>query len=462
MVSIDIGGSAFLTTRPEVIAASKDGVAWTEGPLWLDDRLLFSDTVEGSLWEYSNVTGLRRVLRNAGGCAGPTASLADRPLLSRFEEELRKDHTYCPDGQLEPGPNGNAFDNRTGLVIGAQHGGRRVVRRDPATLEVVDVLASSHRGVPLNSPNDVAVHPADGAIHFTDPYYGFLEIAKLPLGDHSYTSDKSALGYAGVYRVAAPKHVGGADPQSPTLLTTELERPNGIAFEPSADASGRHAMWVSECCQGHARTCPANTARWVRFLPAGDAERADGRHYVRDRMVSWSRAGGGGGCADGFAMLARPHRPTLLIGACPMGVCVIDTSLIGDAAMIQHVEFTHRTSNVAVGADNYVYVTGEGHLWRLPLARDMHEVPWASHEDIITATTHPHNAIMNDYRDTVPANVEYPPQHLEHIEMTPWGEAPWSEAHQAEGLSTRFGESGGAGRLGAPQSEDRWDDPDRD
>jgi hypothetical protein len=148
--------SIFLTHEPVVLATSKDGLAWTEGPAWLDGRLIFSDTVEESLWEYSDERGLRRLVEHAGGCPGPSAAMHDRVVATLHEERLRRDHTYCPAGQLEPGPNGNTVDNRTSLLVQAQHGGRRVVRRDLSSFAVTDVLASSYGGLPLNSPNDVA------------------------------------------------------------------------------------------------------------------------------------------------------------------------------------------------------------------------------------------------------------------------------------------------------------------
>ena len=46
-----------------------------------------------------------------------------------------------------------------------------------------------------------------------------------------------------------------------------------------------------------------------------------------------------------------------------------------DHAVIEYVPFTHRVSNVALGGDNRLYVTGEGHLWRLPLAGDAWDSP---------------------------------------------------------------------------------------
>lgn len=368
--------SVFFTHYPEVLASAKDGIAWTDGPLWLGDRLLFSDTIEGSLWAYSASAGLQRQLPDAGGCPGPSAALHDRVVATLHEERLRERHTYCPASMLAPGPNGNVLENSTGLIVSAQHGARRVVRRKASTLEITDVLSCSYGGLPLNGPNELAVHPRDGSIYFTDPFDGFLEIGKRPLGDHNYTSDKSALGFAGVYRVPPPPRVGAADAARPELVTAVLERPSGIGFEPAGTsaegADDEHAMWVSECCQGHAESCPPATARWHRYVPVDGKPHAN---YTRERTVEWARPGGGGGCAGGFTLLARPQRSTLLVGACPLGVCVVDVER-DDHAMVEYVEFPHRTTNVALApGDHHLYVTGEGHLWRLPLAKDLFERP---------------------------------------------------------------------------------------
>ena len=65
-------GSIFLNREPEILASPQDGIAWTEGPVWAarnDWRLLFSDTVEGSLWAWNAVEGLKRLRHYAGGCS---------------------------------------------------------------------------------------------------------------------------------------------------------------------------------------------------------------------------------------------------------------------------------------------------------------------------------------------------------------------------------------------------------
>jgi gluconolactonase len=68
-------------------------------------------------------------------------------------------------------------------------------------------------GLPLNSPNDVAVHP-DGTIWFTDPSYGYLQGFRPEprAGDH-------------VYRY---------EPRTGRLTPTAdgCDKPNGLAFSP--------------------------------------------------------------------------------------------------------------------------------------------------------------------------------------------------------------------------------------
>ena len=112
--------SLFLSHQPEILASPKDGLAWTEGPVWVPHerswRLLFSDTVEGSLWSWTDGGGLSRLQPFAGGCSEGDAAGNSGPgrrthRLSLHEEELREKHggSYCFIGQHESGPNGMAF-----------------------------------------------------------------------------------------------------------------------------------------------------------------------------------------------------------------------------------------------------------------------------------------------------------------------------------------------------------------
>jgi gluconolactonase len=80
----------------------------------------------------------------------------------------------------------------------------------------VTVVAASYNGKPLNSPNDLVVHP-DGGVWFTDPPYGIL-------GNYEGFAAKPELKEA-VYRV---------DPQTARveLVNDEFDKPNGICFSP--------------------------------------------------------------------------------------------------------------------------------------------------------------------------------------------------------------------------------------
>lgn len=109
--------------------------------------------------------------------------------------------------------NGNTFDFE-GRQVSCQHGTRKVVRYEHDGS--VTVLAESYNGKPFNAPNDVVVHP-DGGIWFTDPGYGSMM---------NYEGNKGKLELKeAVYRI---------DPKSKkvTLVTDELEKPNGICFSP--------------------------------------------------------------------------------------------------------------------------------------------------------------------------------------------------------------------------------------
>jgi gluconolactonase len=71
-------------------------------------------------------------------------------------------------------------------------------------------LADTFQGKKLNSPNDVVVK-SDGAVYFTDPYYG---------------SDpcRQEQAFQGVYRLSPRGEI--------SLAAADFARPNGLAFSP--------------------------------------------------------------------------------------------------------------------------------------------------------------------------------------------------------------------------------------
>ena len=173
-------------TKIEKIA---DDLMWSEGPLWDASRktLLFSDIPRNVVMQWHDDKGVSQFLKNSGYTGAA-------PFTGR-----------------EPGSNGLTFDLQGRLVL-CQHGDRRVSRRE-ADGTIVP-LATSYDGKKLNSPNDL-VFDTQGNLYFTDPPYG------LP---GTFTDPTKELPFQGVYRVGADGKI--------TLLTKELEAPNGLAFSP--------------------------------------------------------------------------------------------------------------------------------------------------------------------------------------------------------------------------------------
>jgi gluconolactonase len=156
-----------------VVTRVLEGLSFTEGPVWSPDasELIFSDIRLNREYAWNPTDGLR-VLREGGG-----------------------------------GANGHAFDTQGRLIV-CEGEARRVVRIEADGS--VTVLASSYEGVPLNAPNDVAVHPS-GAIFFTDPNFG----------------GKGSEHRQWIYRISPDGTLSQASTQS-------FNRPNGIAISPDA------------------------------------------------------------------------------------------------------------------------------------------------------------------------------------------------------------------------------------
>ena len=107
--------------------------------------------------------------------------------------------------------NGNTLDNK-GNIISCSHGGRCLYLDDGKNFSILIDNFNSNK---FNSPNDVCVK-SDDTIWFTDPPYGILS---------DYEGYKGKQEYDGCY-------VFIYDPNNNklTIATTELDRPNGIAF----------------------------------------------------------------------------------------------------------------------------------------------------------------------------------------------------------------------------------------
>jgi gluconolactonase len=116
-------------------------------------------------------TGMRWAEGPAWHATGRFLIWSDIPndeCLRLVEEDLSVHRRFrSPSGYS----NGNTFD-REGRQIAFRHFHRDVVRYEPDGR--VTVLAARGPDGPFNAPNDGVVHPADGALWFTDPGYGAL------------------------------------------------------------------------------------------------------------------------------------------------------------------------------------------------------------------------------------------------------------------------------------------------
>jgi gluconolactonase len=212
------------------------GMRWAEGPVWFGDggHLIWSDIPNNRMMRWVD-----------GGAGGGSVSVYRAP--SNFS-------------------NGNTRD-RQGRLVTCEHGARRVTRTEYDGS--ITVLADSHKGRRLNSPNDVVVK-SDGSIWFTDPPYGILT---------DYEGHKAEIEQDGC-------HVYRIDPETGqvAIVADDFDKPNGIAFSPD-----EMTLYVAD---------------------TGASHREDGPHHIRAFTVSEAGSLSGGqvfasiepGLADGFRL----------------------------------------------------------------------------------------------------------------------------------------------------------------
>ena len=161
------------------------GLGFTEGPVWLpaQGRLLFTDVPGNAI------------------------------------------HAWGPDGHTVWQDNSHFAIGLTsasdGAVLSCEQATRSLVRyasSEPGSERTV--LAGEFDGRLLNAPNDVVVR-SDGAVFFTDPPFG----VRLDDGEVAFYSVGMEQASCNVYRVTE-------DPRRPALVTSDIYRPNGLAFSP--------------------------------------------------------------------------------------------------------------------------------------------------------------------------------------------------------------------------------------
>ena len=203
------------------------GTRWGEGPVWFGDaqHLVWSDIPNNRMLRWTDGAGV---------------------------SVFRSPSNYS---------NGNTRD-RQGRLVTCEHGSRRVTRTEHDGR--ITVVADSHAGKKLNSPNDVVVK-SDGTIWFSDPPYGILT---------DYEGGRAESELDGCYLFCFDPRTGEL-----TIASGDLERPNGLAFSPDESL-----LYVSDT---------GESARHIRVFSVRENNRlTDGRVFA---VVS-------PGVSDGFRL----------------------------------------------------------------------------------------------------------------------------------------------------------------
>ena len=282
----------------EVLAS---GFTWTEGPVWVGDAdgyLLFSDIPRNSIFRYQ-----------PGTQTGQGVSLFMHP----------SGYTGVTYYGLEPGSNG-LFLDRQGRLGLCEHGDRRVSLLTPGGGKIT--LADRYQGKRLNSPND-AVVMSNGDVYFTDPPYGLPFRFDDPLRE---------LDFCGVYRVRPSGEL--------TLLTKDIERPNGIALSPD-----EKTLYVA---QSH-----PEQATWTRFDVREDGTLGNSRLL----FDATGRVGKEPGLPDGMVVDSRGY----LWASGPGGIFVLSS----EGELLGRLVTGQRTSNCTLGPGGWLYITADSYLCRI-------------------------------------------------------------------------------------------------
>ncbi len=299
-----------------------EGFAWSEGPLWMKDGgyLLFNDIPPNKTMKWKAGEGITLFMQPSG-------------------------YSGVDDYGAEPGANGLALDPQ-GRIVFCEHGDRRVsvLTKGGGKMTLVD----KYNGKRLNSPNDV-VFKSNGDMYFTDPPYGLPKRWEDPMREQEF---------CGVYRlrktvvdVATPvpgnaktfrRTESKPAPDELTLLTSEMTRPNGLAFSPD-----EKILYVAQS--------DPDKAIWMAFDVKPDGTLSGGRQFFDSTpWVKEKRPG----LPDGLKVDAAGN----LFATGPGGVHVFAP----DGTLLGSINTGERTANCAWGEDGTVlYVTAHMYLGRI-------------------------------------------------------------------------------------------------
>lgn len=218
------------------------GMAWAEGPAW-------HPTGRFLVW----------------------SDIPNDENLRLIEEDMHVSRRFrSPSGFS----NGNTFD-REGRQITFRHFHRDVARYEPDGR--VTVLAARGPDGPFNAPNDGVVHPADGALWFTDPGYGALMDYEGNRVPESAASPRPFIKEA-VYRM---------DLQTGQVakVADQPFKPNGLCFSPDY-----RTLYVADTGKSHYEQ--AQNIIWAFDV--------DGARLARPRTFASMTLEGKAGFADGI------------------------------------------------------------------------------------------------------------------------------------------------------------------
>ena len=275
-----------------------EGYEWTEGPVWSKKGgyLLFSDIPNNVINKWEAGKGVTQFVK-------PSGYSGSEPFTGR-----------------EPGSNGLTYDAQ-GRLVACQHGDRRIARWENGTWTA---LADKFEGKRFNSPNDLVFH-SSGALYFTDPPYGLPGQWKDP---------KKELPHQGVYRRAADGTI--------TLLTKELNAPNGLAFSPD-----EKTLYV-------AQSDPQKPI-WMAYPVNADGSIGAGKVLV-DATAEFKAKQPG--LPDGLKIDTRGN----IWATGPGGVWIISP----DGTHLGTISTGVPTANVAWGDDgSTLYITANKAVWRV-------------------------------------------------------------------------------------------------
>lgn len=271
------------------------GFDWAEGPVWFGDVdcLLFSDIPNNRIMRW-----------------GPTSGLSTYRAPSNYA-------------------NGHTRD-RQGRLVSCEHGSRRVTRTEHDGS--ITVIADSHDGKRLNSPNDVVV-ASDGAIWFTDPHYGIMTDYE------GYKAEQEQ-----------PCHVYRVDPSGTIkAVITDMMCPNGLAFSPDESL-----LYVADTGRMF-----SDDPQHIRVYDVAGESASKGRHFHTIDT----------GCADGI----RLDRDGNVWSSAADGVHCIAP----DGHVMGKIKVPEVVSNICFGgrAKHRLYITGTTSLYAITLNRNGVQIP---------------------------------------------------------------------------------------